>query len=55
MNSVDENDITISEDVAAIDKFEDMGLSENILKGLYSFGFETPSMIQQRADRKSVV
>tara|TARA_B110000977_G_scaffold157448_1_gene200529 strand:- start:5508 stop:6686 length:1179 start_codon:yes stop_codon:yes gene_type:complete len=49
MNSVDENDITISEDVAAIDKFEDMGLSENILKGLYSFGFETPSMIQQRA------
>ena len=27
--------------------FESMNLSENILKGIYSYGFETPSTIQQ--------
>merc|ERR1712193_232065 len=26
-----------------------MGLKENLLRGLYSFGFERPSAIQQRA------
>ena len=49
MNNIEEHEITISEEITAVSKFEDMGLSEDILNGLYSFGFETPSIIQQRA------
>ena len=29
--------------------FDDMGLNEQVLRGVYSFGFEKPSPIQQRA------
>jgi translation initiation factor 4A len=29
--------------------FDDMGLDENILRGVYSFGFEKPSPIQEKA------
>lgn len=49
MNNIEEHDITISEEITAVSKFEDMGLSEEMLNGLYSFGFENPSLIQQKA------
>ena len=29
--------------------FDDMGLKETILQGIYAFGFENPSPIQQKA------
>ena len=29
--------------------FNDLEIPENILRGVYSYGFEKPSMIQQRA------
>jgi len=29
--------------------FDDMGLEENLLRGIYAYGFEKPSAIQQRA------
>lgn len=32
-----------------IESFDLMGLNENILRGIYAYGFETPSAIQQRA------
>lgn len=35
--------------VDIIDNFDDMGLKEDILRGIYSYGFEKPSAIQQRA------
>jgi len=31
------------------EKFDDMGLNENLLRGIYAYGFEKPSAIQQRA------
>ena len=34
-----------------IRSFEDMRLKENLLRGIYSYGFEKPSAIQQRAVR----
>lgn len=34
-----------------IDSFEDLGLSENILRGTFSYGFEKPSPIQAKAIR----
>ena len=33
----------------AIDNFEDMNLPELLLRGIYAYGFEKPSAIQQRA------
>jgi len=32
-----------------IDNFDDMGLREELLRGIYAYGFEKPSAIQQRA------
>jgi ATP-dependent RNA helicase len=38
-----------SNDVKVVNNFDKMGLKEDILRGLYAFGFEKPSAIQQRA------
>lgn len=35
--------------VPAIASFDDMGLKDTLLRGIFSFGFEKPSPIQQRA------
>lgn len=32
-----------------VDSFDDMNLSESLLRGIYAYGFEKPSAIQQRA------
>jgi translation initiation factor 4A len=37
-----------------IDKFDDLGVKEALLRGIYSYGFENPSAIQQRAILPSV-
>ena len=34
---------------AVIESFDDMDLKEDLLRGIYSYGFEKPSAIQQRA------
>lgn len=31
------------------ENFDEMSLKENLLRGIYAFGFEKPSAIQQRA------
>lgn len=36
-------------DIETFESFDDMGLKEEILRGLYAYGFEKPSMIQQKA------
>ncbi|CAF96237.1 unnamed protein product, partial [Tetraodon nigroviridis] len=33
----------------SVDSFEDMKLDENLLRGVFAYGFEKPSFIQQRA------
>ncbi|NJI29750.1 DEAD/DEAH box helicase, partial [Aeromonas veronii] len=33
----------------AVENFDDMGLREELLRGIYAYGFEKPSAIQQRA------
>ncbi|KAF8366535.1 hypothetical protein PRIPAC_84364, partial [Pristionchus pacificus] len=40
-----------SEDVEICQTFDGMGLNENLIRGVYSYGFEKPSAIQQRAIR----
>ncbi|KAG9281527.1 eukaryotic initiation factor 4A-I [Astyanax mexicanus] len=32
-----------------VDTFDDMNLRETLLRGIYAYGFEKPSAIQQRA------
>eukprot|EP00771_Trimastix_marina_P000477 gnl/Trimastix_PCT/1499.p2 GENE.gnl/Trimastix_PCT/1499~~gnl/Trimastix_PCT/1499.p2 ORF type:complete len:411 (+),score=157.96 gnl/Trimastix_PCT/1499:55-1233(+) len=36
-------------DVDVVSSFDQMGLKEDLLRGIYSYGFERPSAIQQRA------
>jgi len=31
-----------------VDKFDDMGLKEEVLRGIYGYGFKNPSPIQQK-------
>eukprot|EP01104_Vermistella_antarctica_P000855 TRINITY_DN10950_c1_g1_i1.p1 TRINITY_DN10950_c1_g1~~TRINITY_DN10950_c1_g1_i1.p1 ORF type:complete len:425 (+),score=131.95 TRINITY_DN10950_c1_g1_i1:69-1277(+) len=38
-----------SKNVKVVDSFEKMGLREELLRGIYNYGFQKPSAIQQRA------
>jgi translation initiation factor 4A len=38
-----------STDLPMVDSFDDMGLEDDLIRGIYSYGFETPSKIQQLA------
>lgn len=38
-----------SPEVKVVSSFEGLGLKEALLRGVYQFGFEKPSAIQQRA------
>jgi translation initiation factor 4A len=38
-----------TDSVKIYEKFDDMGIDEKVLRGVYGVGFETPSPIQQRA------
>lgn len=38
-----------SKGVKIVSSFDNMGLKEELLRGLYAYGFEKPSAIQQRA------
>ena len=38
-----------AQELQIYETFDDMDLKEDILRGIYSYGFEKPSSIQQRA------
>ncbi len=40
-----------SEDIEVCTSFSDMGLREELLKGIFCYGFDKPSAVQQRAIR----
>jgi len=42
------------EEYPAVQSFDDLNLREELLRGIYSYGFEVPSAIQQRAIRPVV-
>jgi translation initiation factor 4A len=48
LGGVSSADIETNWDVA-IESFDEMGLPEDLLRGIYAYGFEKPSAIQQRA------
>lgn len=45
----DTTDFETSKQVNVCDSFDNMNLKEDLLRGLYQYGFEKPSAIQQRA------
>ncbi|XP_061349213.1 eukaryotic initiation factor 4A-3-like [Gastrolobium bilobum] len=47
--AAEELDFETTEGVKAIGSFEEMGIKDNLLRGIYQYGFEKPSVIQQRA------
>ncbi|KAI3383576.1 hypothetical protein SNEBB_007815 [Seison nebaliae] len=50
-NDLSEKDFKTNENIGVYRSFDDMRLNRNLLRGIYSYGFEKPSAIQQRAIR----
>jgi superfamily II DNA/RNA helicase len=46
------DEIKEDEHVSIIETFDEMGLHENLLRGVYAYGFEKPSAIQQVLEGK---
>lgn len=55
MDSTTGTEFTQSGDISVISSFDEMNLSEDLLRGIYAYGFEKPSAIQQRAIRPIVM
>jgi len=49
MSACENMQVIGSEEYPACESFDDMELNDNILRGIYSYGYEKPSAIQQRA------
>jgi ATP-dependent RNA helicase len=51
MDAEDDEGITFetSKSVKVVSSFDKMGLKDDLLRGVYAYGFEKPSAIQQRA------
>jgi len=45
----DYGEIAEDQDIQKIDNFDNMNLKQELLRGIYSYGFEKPSTIQQKA------
>ena len=39
-----------SDDVRVVSSFDQLGLKEDLLRGIYAYNFEKPSAIQQRVE-----
>ena len=46
---ISKKDVSKDGEVPVFTDFESMGLSDGLLRGVYAYGFEKPSIIQQRA------
>jgi translation initiation factor 4A len=44
-----DNSVTIQDELKMYDSFDEMGLNDELTRGIYSYGFENPSKIQQLA------
>ena len=48
-DAISDGNVLQTPDLKIYDKFDDMGLPEAVLRGIYAFGFERPSDIQTKA------
>lgn len=49
MSCIESMQVIGSDEYPICDSFDDMDLQDNLLRGIYSYGYEKPSAIQQRA------
>ena len=49
MDEATGTEFTQSRDIEVVSTFDEMGLNDDLLRGVYAYGFERPSAIQQRA------
>ena len=49
LQDVEEADFETSKGVRVVNSFDAMNLKDDLLRGIYQYGFEKPSAIQQRA------
>ena len=49
ITTADGDDIIETNWAEQINSFDSMGLKDELLRGIYAYGFEKPSVIQQRA------
>ena len=49
IQKISKNEDSKEGDVVAYTDFDDMGLSDELLRGVYAYGYEKPSLVQQRA------
>eukprot|EP00879_Flechtneria_rotunda_P011016 GHRR01011511.1.p1 GENE.GHRR01011511.1~~GHRR01011511.1.p1 ORF type:complete len:175 (+),score=53.53 GHRR01011511.1:231-755(+) len=49
IDMMDDDGISTSETVKVVKSFDQMGLRDDLLRGIFAYGFEKPSAIQQRA------
>ncbi|CAF3637590.1 unnamed protein product [Rotaria sordida] len=53
-HDLDQIEFETSEDIEVCPTFDAMNFNENLIRGIYSYGFEKPSAIQQRSIRPIV-
>jgi len=49
IRSLEKIEFETTKGVNAIQSFDEMGIKDDLLRGIYHYGFEKPSSIQQRA------
>ena len=49
LNSTDIEVETSDDTYGSVENFDDLELKDNLLRGIYAYGFEKPSVIQQKA------
>ncbi len=54
-STVDGDDVIETNWAESINSFDSMGLKDELLRGIYAYGFERPSVIQQRAIRPVIL
>ena len=60
IENTEEQNVNKFYDVVEYDSFDALGLKDTVLRGIYGYGFEQPSMIQKKAikpiiDNKDIV
>lgn len=46
---IDKREIESSKGVKVVSSFDQMGLNDDLMRGIFAYNFEKPSAIQQRA------
>ena len=49
VQAIDRMEFSTSKEVTVAPTFEDMHLKESLLRGIYAYGYESPSAVQSRA------